>query len=72
MDLIAYGKVIKPHGLSGEVKVLPFSGEFSSFKNFKNLYISQETEYNYVDGLWRPAMTAQTHGCPLGTNDLSQ
>ncbi len=42
MDLIAYGKVIKPHGLSGEVKVLPFSGEFSSFKNFSTLYISQE------------------------------
>jgi len=42
MDLIAYGKVIKPHGLSGEVKVLPFSGELSSFKNFNNLYISQE------------------------------
>lgn len=42
MNLIAYGKVIKPHGLSGEVKVLPFSGEFSSFKNFNNLYISLE------------------------------
>ena len=42
MDLIAYGKVIKPQGLSGEVKVVPFSGEFSSFENFKNLYISQE------------------------------
>lgn len=42
MDLIAYGKVIKPHGLKGEVKVLPFSGEFSSFKNFSSLYISQE------------------------------
>lgn len=42
MDLIAYGKVIKPHGLSGEVKVLPFSGEFSSFKNFSKLYISLE------------------------------
>jgi len=44
MDLIAYGKVIKPHGLSGEVKVLPFSGEFSSFKNFSNLYISLEID----------------------------
>ena len=42
MDLIVYGKVIKPHGLSGEVKVLPFSGELSSFKNFNNLYISKE------------------------------
>ncbi len=42
MELIAYGKVIKPHGLSGEVKVLPFSGENSSFKNFSNIYISKE------------------------------
>ena len=42
MEFIAYGKVTKPHGLSGEVKVLPFSGEKSSFNNFSNLYISKE------------------------------
>ena len=44
MDLIAYGKVVKPHGLTGEVKVLPFSGETSSFKNFYNLYISKKID----------------------------
>ena len=42
MDLIAYGKVVKPHGLSGEVKVLPFSGDSGSFSNFSTLYISKD------------------------------
>ncbi len=41
MKFIAYGKVLKPHGLSGEVKVLPFSGDTGSFKNFSSLYISK-------------------------------
>ena len=42
MEFIAYGKVLKPHGLSGEVKVLPFSGDTGSFKNFSSLYISKD------------------------------
>ena len=44
MEFIAYGKVLKPHGLSGEVKVLPYSGDTDSFKNFSSLYISKENE----------------------------
>ena len=40
MKLIAYGKILKPHGLKGEVKVLPYSGESENFKNFKSIYIS--------------------------------
>ena len=42
MEFIAYGKVLKPHGLSGEVKVLPYSGDTGSFKSFSSLYISKE------------------------------
>ena len=42
MDLIAYGKVVKPHGLSGEVKVIPFSGDSGSFSSFSTLYISKD------------------------------
>ena len=40
MKLFAYGKILKPHGLNGEVKVLPYSGESENFKKFKQLYLS--------------------------------
>ena len=40
MELIVYGKIIKKHGLKGEVKVLSFSGDFENFDNFNSLYIS--------------------------------
>jgi len=44
MQLIAYGKILKPHGLKGEVKVLPYSGETENFKNFKSVYIYSENK----------------------------
>ena len=40
MKLIAYGKILKPHGLKGEVKVLPYSGESENFKHFSSIFIS--------------------------------
>ena len=40
MKLIAYGKILKPHGLKGEVKVFPYSGESGNFKNFTELHLS--------------------------------
>lgn len=40
MKLIAYGKILKPHGLKGELKVLPYSGESENFKQFKSIFIS--------------------------------
>lgn len=39
MGLITYGKITKRHGLSGEVKVLPFSRDFNSLNNLKQVYI---------------------------------
>ena len=42
MKLIAYGKILKPHGLKGEVKVLPYSGETENFKFFRSIYIPLE------------------------------
>lgn len=39
MGLITYGKITKRHGLSGEVKVLSFSGTFESLKNISKLII---------------------------------
>ena len=40
MKLITYGKILKPHGLKGEVKVLPYSGESGNFKYVRYIYIS--------------------------------
>lgn len=42
MELIVYGKILKKHGLKGEVKVLSFSGGFENFDNFNSLYISSD------------------------------
>lgn len=44
MTLIPYGKILRKHGLYGELKVLPFSGELGNFKNFKSLFISFDKE----------------------------
>ncbi|NIP29910.1 MAG: 16S rRNA processing protein RimM [Candidatus Dadabacteria bacterium] len=44
MGLITYGKVTKRHGLSGELKVLPYSGSLDNFKNFKHIYIDLSSE----------------------------
>lgn len=40
MGLIKYGKIVKKHGLSGEVKVFPFSGELYSFDKLSALFLS--------------------------------
>ena len=49
MKLIAYGKILKPHGLKGEVKVFPYSGDSGNFKNFTELHLSssQGTSHKY-------------------------
>ena len=44
MGLIKYGKITKRHGLSGEVKVFPFSREFDNLENLKEVYIEISTE----------------------------
>ncbi len=38
MKLIAYGKILKPHGLRGEVKVLPYSGDPENFRQIRYIY----------------------------------
>lgn len=40
MKLILYGKILKKHGLKGEVKVLSFSSSFENFDSFDSLYLS--------------------------------
>jgi 16S rRNA processing protein RimM len=39
MGLLPFGRVIKTHGLSGEVKILPFSREFENLSRVKRLFI---------------------------------
>ncbi len=44
MDLITYGKILKPHGLKGEVKVLPYSGQSENFSQIQHLYINSNKD----------------------------
>ncbi len=39
-DYILVGKVVKPHGLKGEVKILPYSGDPANFIRFTMLLIA--------------------------------
>ena len=38
MELIAYGKILRPHGLKGEIKVLPYSGNPENFQQIQYIY----------------------------------
>lgn len=49
MGLILYGKITKRHGLSGDLKVLPFSKDLSSFKNLKKVYIELNPDEDPVE-----------------------
>lgn len=44
MGLIAFGKITKKQGLSGEVRVLPFSKDLSTFKTLKKIYIKNSPD----------------------------
>ena len=39
---VLLGKVTKPHGIRGEVKVFAFSGEPENFANYRELFIGQQ------------------------------
>lgn len=41
MGIIPFGKVFKAHGLSGEIKVFPFSREFDNLSRLKRLFIQK-------------------------------
>ncbi len=38
-DYILVGKVVKPHGIKGEIKILPFSGDPANFNLFAELLL---------------------------------
>lgn len=39
-DTVAIGKVVSPHGLKGELKILPYSGDPSAFAIYKRLVLA--------------------------------
>ncbi|MGH7807838.1 MAG: ribosome maturation factor RimM [Thermodesulfobacteriota bacterium] len=44
MGLLLFGKVLTAHGLSGEVKILPFSREFGNLFGLKRVFIQKKGE----------------------------
>jgi 16S rRNA processing protein RimM len=44
MGYVPFGKVLKVHGLSGEVKILPFSREFDSLSGLERLFIQKRRD----------------------------
>jgi len=39
-DFVLIGKIIKPHGLKGEVKVFPYSGSPENFQNYTDVVVT--------------------------------
>ena len=42
MDYIKIGMIVKPHGVRGEVKVLPLTDDVKRFDDLKNIYIKND------------------------------
>lgn len=42
-DKIRIGKIIKSHGLKGEFKIYPYTSDIEAFKNYKQIYLENET-----------------------------
>lgn len=42
--MLEVGKIVKPHGLLGEVKVVSWCDDMSEFENFKELYYLDKNE----------------------------
>lgn len=49
MGLILFAKITKTHGLSGELKVHPFSKDLSSFSDLKKVYLQDPSEDKPVE-----------------------
>lgn len=48
-DLVLLGKVTKPHGIRGEVKVYPYSGEPENFLRYPRVQISVDEDAELVE-----------------------
>ncbi len=47
-DLVLLGKVTKPHGIRGEVKVYPYSGEPENFAQYSQVLLAADKESDPV------------------------
>lgn len=43
-DFILLGKITKPHGIRGEVKIYPYSGQPENFLDYRKVYIGPDGE----------------------------
>ncbi len=41
-DFVLLGKVTRAHGIRGEIRIHPYSGEPENFRNYRTLYLSLE------------------------------
>ena len=47
-DLVLLGKITKPHGIRGEVKVYPYSGEPENLLHYSRVLITADEEADFV------------------------
>ena len=71
MRLVAVGKIVKPQGRRGEVKLLALTDDPSRFEGLEAVYLLATGERRRLEGSWRHA-----DGAPIlkleGVNDMSQ
>jgi len=46
INLVLLGKVIKPHGIKGEIKIYPYSGQPEIFLGYKEIIFSDNKKYD--------------------------
>jgi 16S rRNA processing protein RimM len=47
-DFVLLGKVTKPHGIRGEVKVYPYSGQPENFLNYREVFFALSEDDNWI------------------------
>lgn len=50
-EFVLLGKVAKPHGIRGEVKIYPYSGQPENFLEYKSVYLALSGEKDLVSFL---------------------
>ncbi len=48
-DFLYIARVVKPHGVNGEIKVFPTTDDISRFKRLKGVYISVDDNIKYYE-----------------------
>ncbi len=48
-DYLIIGRVVKPFGLKGELKLLPITDNIERFRNIKKIYLKEEQDFKGVE-----------------------